>query len=54
MKIHLDDDSASRQLSMLLRKAGHDVSIPADLGTLGADGPAHLTQAIRTDRIIWV
>jgi predicted nuclease of predicted toxin-antitoxin system len=52
MKIYLDDDSASRQLTLLLRKAGHDVSIPADLGTSGAADPAHLTQAIRSDRVI--
>ena len=39
MKIYLDDDSASRRLSLLLRKAGHDVSLPADLGTSGAADP---------------
>jgi hypothetical protein len=33
MRIYLDDDSASRQLSLVLRKAGHDVSTPADLET---------------------
>jgi len=29
--IALDDDSASRQLSAVLRKGGHDVSTPTDL-----------------------
>jgi predicted nuclease of predicted toxin-antitoxin system len=52
MKIYLDDDSASRLLSTLLRHAGHDVSIPADLGASGAPDPAHLTQAIRGGRVI--
>jgi Domain of unknown function (DUF5615) len=52
MKIYLDDDSASRQLSMLLQKAGHNVSIPGDLGISGAPDPEHLTRAIRSDRIL--
>jgi hypothetical protein len=51
MRIYLDDDSASRQLSQMLRKAGHDVSTPADLGTSGAPDPAHLTRAIRDGRV---
>jgi hypothetical protein len=46
MKVYLDDDSASRLLSTLRRNAGHDVSIPADLGISGAPDPAHLIQAI--------
>jgi predicted nuclease of predicted toxin-antitoxin system len=52
MKIYLDDDSASRQLSVLLRKAGHDALIPADLGISGAADPAHLTHAIKGDRVL--
>ena len=32
MDIYLDEDSASRRLSTHLRKAGHNVSIPVDLG----------------------
>lgn len=51
MTIYLDDDSASRQLSQLLRNAGHDVSTPADLGTSGAPDPVHLTRAIRDGRV---
>jgi hypothetical protein len=51
MRIYLDDDSASRQLSLVLRKAGHDVSTPASLGTSGAPDPVHLTQAIQDSRI---
>jgi len=49
--IYLDDDSASRQLSQVLRNAGHHVSTPADLGTFGAPDPVHLTRAIRDDRV---
>jgi Domain of unknown function (DUF5615) len=52
MMIYLDDDSASRQLSIVLRNAGHDVSIPADLGISGAPDPLHLTRAIRNGRAL--
>jgi predicted nuclease of predicted toxin-antitoxin system len=52
MRICLDDDSASRQLSMVLRKAGHDVATPVDLGISGAPDPVHLTQAIRVGRVL--
>ena len=52
MMLYRDDDSASRQLSILLRKAGHVVSIPADLGISGAADATHLTQAIRSDLIV--
>jgi Domain of unknown function (DUF5615) len=51
MTIYLDDDSASRQLCLVLGKAGHEVSIPADLGTSGAPDPVHLTRAIRDGRV---
>jgi predicted nuclease of predicted toxin-antitoxin system len=52
MNIYLDDDSASRQLATLLQKAGHKVSIPGDLGISGAPDPMHLTQAIRSNRVL--
>ena len=51
MTIRLDDDSASRQLFMMRRKAGHDVSIPTDRGISGAPDPVHLTTAIRDGRV---
>jgi hypothetical protein len=52
MTIYLDDDSASRLLSMVLRQAGHIVSIPADLGISGAPDPVHLTRAILDGRVL--
>jgi hypothetical protein len=52
MTISLDDDSASRQLTLVLRKAGHDVSTPTDLGISGAPDPVHLTRAIREGRVL--
>jgi hypothetical protein len=52
MTIYLDDDSASRQLCQLLRKAGHDVSTPAEGAGAGAPDPVHLTWAIRMGRAL--
>lgn len=51
MRIYLDDDTASGLLAKLLRKAGHDVTLPSDIGMAGHKDPAHLTHAIRDDRV---
>lgn len=51
MRLYLDDDHAGPLLARLLRNAGHDVQLPADVGFSGADDPVHLTQAIRDDRV---
>jgi predicted nuclease of predicted toxin-antitoxin system len=51
MRLYLDDDSASALLARLLRKAGHDVQVPADVGMAGEDDPVHLAHAIRADRV---
>jgi hypothetical protein len=52
MKLYLDDDSAAAVLVALLRRAGHDVQIPADLGIGGAHDPVHLTHAVLQDRVL--
>ena len=52
MRLYLDDDSASGILAGLLRRAGHDVVIPADVGMTGADDAVHLTHAAREDRVL--
>jgi predicted nuclease of predicted toxin-antitoxin system len=51
MMIYLDDDSASALLARLLRQAGHDAQLPADIGLSGADDSVHLAHAIRQVRI---
>src|SRR6516164_9612618 len=51
MRFHLDDDIASPLLAKLLRKAGHDVLMPADVGMSGAPDPVHLTRAITDGRV---
>ncbi len=50
MRIYLDDNSASPLLVKLLRKAGHDVQLPSEVGMIGKPDAAHLTHAIRDCR----
>ena len=50
MLLYLDDDSIHRVVVALLRKAGHDVVLPADVGLSGADDAVHLTHAVRVGR----
>ncbi|MCZ6794451.1 MAG: DUF5615 family PIN-like protein [Planctomycetota bacterium] len=52
MRIYLDDDMASSLLTRLFRDAGHDVELPGETGTVGADDPVHLTHAMREGRAI--
>jgi hypothetical protein len=53
MNLYLDDDTALPLLIRLLRGAGHDLVIPADLpNMIGADDSVHLTRAIRLDRVL--
>jgi len=52
MRIYFDDDIANSVLAALLRKAGHDVQTPADVGLAGSYDPVHLTHAIRDNRTL--
>jgi predicted nuclease of predicted toxin-antitoxin system len=52
MRIYLDDDSAAPLLARLLRQAGHDVQLPADIGLTGEDDAVHLTHAAKDDRVL--
>ena len=52
MRIHLDDNFADRALAGALRKAGHTVFRPADLGIVGASDAKHLERAIREDLVV--
>lgn len=52
MKLYLDDDSVAVVLVALLRRAGHDVQIPADAGIDGQEDPVHLTHAVLQDRVL--
>jgi predicted nuclease of predicted toxin-antitoxin system len=52
MRLYLDDDCVQTLLVRLLRAAGHDVRLPADVGLAGADDAVHLTRAISEDRVV--
>jgi hypothetical protein len=52
MRLHLDDDSVDPGLVRLLRRDGHDVQIPADVGSVGSSDQAHLAHAIRDQRAV--
>jgi hypothetical protein len=47
MNLYLDDDSAKGALVALLRKAGHHVVIPLDVGTAGVSDPRHLIYTVQ-------
>jgi hypothetical protein len=52
VRLYLDDDSVDPGLIRLLRRDGHDVQIPADVGLAGSSDQAHLAHAIRDQRAI--
>jgi predicted nuclease of predicted toxin-antitoxin system len=52
MNLYLDDDSAKALLVTLLRKAGHQVTVPTDAGLSGADDPVHMLYAARQSLIL--
>ncbi len=52
MRLYLDDDICGDALVKALRKAGHDVRIPADAGLSGHSDALHLAFAIRESRIL--
>jgi predicted nuclease of predicted toxin-antitoxin system len=51
MRLYLDDDTAAAVLVNLLRKAGHDVQVPGDVGLTGAPDAMHLARSIVDDRV---
>jgi hypothetical protein len=51
VKLYLDDDACATVLVALLRKAGHDVIIPADIGTIGSHDAEHLLRSVREGRV---
>ncbi len=51
MRLYLDDDLASPLLAKLLRAAGHDVQLPADVAMAGKDDAVHLAHAVRQQRV---
>lgn len=52
MRLYLDDDSVDPQLIRRLRRDGHDVQTPADVGMAGYRDQVHLAHSIRERRAI--
>ena len=52
MRLYLDDDSTHALLVQLLRRAGHQVLLPADFGLSGQKDPVHLRKAIRENAVL--
>jgi hypothetical protein len=50
--LYIDDDSADPALLRLLRRDGHDVQVPADVGLVGSSDQVHLAHAIRDRRAV--
>ena len=50
MRLYIDDDSVDPGLIRLLRRDGHDVQMPADVGRAGFSDQAHLAHSIRDRR----
>ena len=51
MRLYLDEDIASRHLIQALRKAGHDVATPMEVGLLGESDTLQMTEAVRDNRV---
>jgi len=52
MNLYLDDNSAKASLAKLLRRSGHQVTLPADQGLAGASDPRHLTYCAGQNRVL--
>lgn len=51
MRLYIDDDTCASVLVGLLRKAGHEVVIPADLGMAGRHDAEHLLRCVQEGRV---
>jgi hypothetical protein len=51
MNLYLDDDSAKASLVKLLRKAGHQVTIPADAGLAGVSDARHFLYTVQMNQV---
>jgi predicted nuclease of predicted toxin-antitoxin system len=52
MKLYLDEDIASHHLGQALRKAGHDVILPGEVGQMGKSDVVQFAYAVERDRIL--
>jgi hypothetical protein len=52
MRLYIDDDSVDPSLIRMLRRDGHDVQVPTDVGLAGSSDQVHLAHAIRDRRAL--
>jgi hypothetical protein len=52
MNLYLDEDSAARMLASLLRKAGHRVTLPADVAMTGKPDGRQLVYALQQGLVL--
>jgi hypothetical protein len=52
MNLYLDDDSAKALLATLLRKAGHQATLPADVAMGGADDAEHFLHTVQQTLVL--
>ncbi len=52
MRLYIDDDSVDPALLRLLRRDGHDIQVPADVGLAGNSDQVHLAHAVRQGRAV--
>jgi predicted nuclease of predicted toxin-antitoxin system len=52
MNLYLDDDSAKASLARLLKRAGHQVAIPAGAGLAGVSDPRHLMHTVQQGLVL--
>jgi len=52
MNLYLDDDMTDKWLIALLRKGGHTVVLPSDIGKAGTSDPRHLEYTIQQSLVL--
>lgn len=52
MRLYLDDNMVDRRLVSLLRKSGHHVVLPSEVGLSGTSDPKHLVQSLQARLVL--
>lgn len=52
MDLYLDDNSVKVSLASILRRAGHQVTLPSDVGLVSATDPRHLASCAAHGRAL--
>jgi len=52
MNLYVDDNTSKALLVTLLRKAGHQVTVPSDVGTMGVSDARHFLYTLTHDLVV--